>query len=97
MAALALIVAGIGALVLAFAMLFPGEFRMLDENEIAQLVALLALAALVGTGAFGIARGRPASLGRVLLYALVWLALFVGAVLLYRIWQEYAAGPLVST
>lgn len=97
MAALALIVAGVGGLVLAFAVLFPGQFRLMGEDEIARLVMLLALAALVGTSAFGVARGRPVSLGRALLYALVWFALFLGAILLYQLWREFSAGPVVNT
>lgn len=97
MGALALIVLVIGVIVLGFALAFPGQFRMTDENEIARLVWLLAAAALVGSGAFGLTRRRTIGLGRALLYALVWIALFAGAVLVYRIWREFAAGPLVQT
>lgn len=97
MRALALIVLGIGLIILAFALIFPGEFRLMDNRDLAQIVWLLAAAALVGSGAFGVARGRPVGLGRALAYLVAWVALFAVALLLYQAWQAYTASPNVTT
>lgn len=93
---LVLIVGGtLGALVL----LFPDQFRAMAANDVARLIWLLLAALLVGGGAFGM-RGRggaPISIGRALIYLLIWGAAFAIAVILYQIMQAYRGGGAVVT
>lgn len=97
MRALAGIVIFIGLVVAAFALFFPGEFRMQDEMGVAEIVWLLGAAILVGFGAFGMAGRAQIGFGRALLFLLAWAALIVGALLLYQLYQSFSVGGRVTT
>jgi hypothetical protein len=75
-------VAAIALATLAFALLFPQQFRSASTADLAQMIWLMLAALLVGGGVFGVSRMSGG--GNLWLSALFWAAAIAGIVVAYQ-------------
>ena len=74
-----------GLAVAAFLVFAPEAATRVGADGVARLLWLLAAAALVGGGAFSLARARSGGGRRALIYLAIWAALIAGLVLAFQI------------
>ncbi|MET0181991.1 MAG: hypothetical protein ABW199_03800 [Caulobacterales bacterium] len=86
MPALLVLVLGFAASLGAALIFFPDHFHAIAPIDIARVVYLLLLAVLVGSGLWGMraSRAEPAKPSRFAIYMLIWVALFIGGVVIYQ-------------